>query len=208
MDYIFLDESGDLGFSRKGSSKYFLIATMMVRNNIPIRRLVKKTRKKMLKQKRKGPSELKANKSSSEIRRYVLNLLSQEDIKICCVVINKNKVYKYLRKRKEKLYNYIVKHILINIEPFLSHDVNIVIDKRCRKRLVRQDLNNYIKKVINLNNRMNIRVSHIDSQKSEELQALDFICWSIFRKYEHDDISYYEIIKNKILSETQLWGFD
>ena len=37
------------------------------------------------------------------------------------------------------------------------------------------------------------------------LQAVDFISWAIFRKYERGDYEYYEIIKNRIIEENLLF---
>ena len=37
------------------------------------------------------------------------------------------------------------------------------------------------------------------------LQAVDFVSWAIFRKYEYGDDSYYNLIKNKIVEENPLF---
>jgi hypothetical protein len=39
----------------------------------------------------------------------------------------------------------------------------------------------------------------------EPLQAVDFISWAVFRKYEYKDESYYEIIRKKIVEENPLF---
>lgn len=51
----------------------------------------------------------------------------------------------------------------------------------------------------------NIKISHFDSHNEEGLQAVDFISWSIFRKYEMNDNFYYSIIQNKIETERRLF---
>lgn len=43
------------------------------------------------------------------------------------------------------------------------------------------------------------------SHENKSLQAIDFISWAIFRKYEHGDYEFYEIIKNKITDERLLF---
>ncbi len=50
---------------------------------------------------------------------------------------------------------------------------------------------------------VNIRISKAYNEKS--LQAVDFISWAIFRKYEINDYDYYNIIKEKIISENFLF---
>ncbi len=42
--------------------------------------------------------------------------------------------------------------------------------------------------------------------KEKCLQATDFVCWSIFRKYERNDYDYYNDIKEKIVEESWLFG--
>jgi hypothetical protein len=34
---------------------------------------------------------------------------------------------------------------------------------------------------------------------------VDFACWAIYRKWEHKDPSYFEIIKDKIVEENPLF---
>jgi len=41
--------------------------------------------------------------------------------------------------------------------------------------------------------------------EDKALQAVDFISWAIFRKYEYQDGSYYEIIRKKIVEENPLF---
>lgn len=43
------------------------------------------------------------------------------------------------------------------------------------------------------------------SHENKSLQSVDFISWSIFKKYEHGDFKFYEIIKNKIVDESVLF---
>jgi len=51
------------------------------------------------------------------------------------------------------------------------------------------------------------RISKIVSPEREEcLQAVDFVSWSIYRKYKDGDYSYYNAIKNKIFEESWMYG--
>lgn len=43
------------------------------------------------------------------------------------------------------------------------------------------------------------------SHENKSLQAVDFISWAIFRKYERGDYEFYEIIKSKITDERLLF---
>ncbi len=70
-------------------------------------------------------------------------------------------------------------------------------------------MNNNFRKYLKENNKgrkLNIVVFIKSPHREKCLQAVDFVCWSIFRKYERDDYDYYNIIKGKILEERWLHG--
>jgi hypothetical protein len=46
---------------------------------------------------------------------------------------------------------------------------------------------------------MKVKIQAPDSEKW--LQIVDFICWSIFKKYENNEKEYYDIISNLIITE-------
>jgi hypothetical protein len=41
--------------------------------------------------------------------------------------------------------------------------------------------------------------------QEKSLQVVDVACWAIFRKQEHGDSSYYNLIKQKIVEENPLF---
>ena len=53
----------------------------------------------------------------------------------------------------------------------------------------------------------NVAVSVTIKNPAEEkaLQAVDFVSWAIFRKYELKDEEYYQIIKGRIVEEKPLF---
>ena len=71
--YIFLDESGDLGFSKK-SQQYFVIAILITKDKKPIENCIKRVRQRKLPKKYKRIPELKFRNSNRIIRKSVLNL--------------------------------------------------------------------------------------------------------------------------------------
>lgn len=52
---------------------------------------------------------------------------------------------------------------------------------------------------------MQIQINIKTPSEEKILQVVDFISWSIYRKYEFNDASYYELIKNKIFEENPLF---
>jgi len=201
--HIFIDESGDLG---KSGSKYFVIAALTTEAPKPIENAIKRIRTKKLKKKLKKLSEIKGNNSSPEIRKYVLKELIKHDCKFEIIAITKEKVKDYLYDKKHKLYNYII-GMLIEDMDIHAKDISLVIDKKDNNKLLKEDLNLYIKKKIEEKKfNFKIEISHKNSSDSRCLQAVDFIAWSVNRKLSFDDESYFKIIEPKVRTFKKLWN--
>ncbi len=99
MLYLYLDESGDLGFDffSKKPSKSFTIAILAIRgvnNNRVLLKSVRKTiRRKLCK---KSLQELKGSHSTIEVKRYFYNLVSSVPFDIYALTLNKKRVYNEL----------------------------------------------------------------------------------------------------------------
>src|SRR3989344_9462781 len=103
MRYLFLDESGELGF-KLTSSRYFLIAILSC-DEYEIKRvkkIIKRIRTRKLKKKLKELVELKANNTSKQIREAVLKKLNSLSIEIYTIILDKRQVYGYLKNKKAK----------------------------------------------------------------------------------------------------------
>ncbi|HLD55077.1 MAG TPA: DUF3800 domain-containing protein [Candidatus Nanoarchaeia archaeon] len=206
MKYIFLDESGELGF-KSTSSKYFVITLLLCDGGevYSLRRIMKKVRQKIIKKKLKRYPEIKGNNSTDKIRMDVLKRFVETNSEIFVVILEKSKVYEYLKNKKDKLYNYISNLILNECSLEDSH-ISLVVDKSKTNRSLREDFDNYIRKnITQKNNGCNIKIQHENSQKEGCLQVLDFVSWSIFRNYENSDSRFMDIIKNKIVIKKEVF---
>jgi len=77
LKYIFLDESGDLGFT-PNSSKYFIVACICVDREKTVNRCIKTVHQGLSKKYKK--TELKFSNSSDHTRRRVLECLAGKNI--------------------------------------------------------------------------------------------------------------------------------
>ncbi len=206
MKYIFLDESGELGF-KQTSSKYFVITLLSCDEGevYALRRIIRKVREKIVKKKRKKYPEIKGNNSSDEIRVDVLQRFIKTKSEIFVIILEKSKVYEYLREKKNKLYNYI-SNLILNECSFDNSAVCLIVDKSKPNRSLRDDFDNYIKNKLKEKNNLNkITIKHENSQNEGGLQVLDFISWAVFRNYEHKDSRFIEIIKDKIVIKKEVF---
>lgn len=205
MAYVFLDESGDLGFSDK-SSQWFMFTIAITSNP----RLLEKVVRKVwgpLKRKHKKLGELHAFHQDEITRKRVLKLLLEiEDLKILTVILDKEKVYVDLRNQKNYLYNYtanVLLEILHDSKDILKDDepLHIFIDRKDTKKTVRENFISLLMESMKRKRKAHVSIVLHSSHENKSLQAVDFISWAIFRKYERGDEKYYDIIKKKIVME-------
>jgi len=210
MTYIFLDESGDLGFNfkKKRTTKYFVITFLFVLNKRPIEKCIRNVHRG-LRKKHKKISTLHAFREESITRRRVLKLLSKRDCVIMTIYLNKQKVYTNLKEEKAVLYNY-VSNILLDricskkIIP-INEKIKLIASRRETNKFLNKNFKSYLEKQVGDNHKINLEILIKTPAEEKSLQAVDFISWSIFRKYEYGDKYYYDLIKNKIVEENPLF---
>ncbi len=145
MKYLFLDKSGELGF-RQESSKYFVITLLSCDEGelYALRRIIKKVREKIIKKKLKKYPELKGHNSTDKIRKEVLERFIKTNSEIFAIILEKSKVYEYLKNKKDKLYDYL-SNMIINECSFDTSSVCLIVDKSKSTRSLREDFDNYSK---------------------------------------------------------------
>ena len=134
----------------------------------------------------------------------MLHDLSNIDISIMFIRLNKQKVYSNMQNEKPVLYNYVTNILLDRVfsKKLISPDnIQLVASKRETNRFLNENFKNYLKKD---NHRLEVIIKTPAEEKS--LQAIDFISWSAFRKYEYNDESYYNIFKKKVIEDNILFG--
>ncbi|MFA6160058.1 MAG: DUF3800 domain-containing protein [Parcubacteria group bacterium] len=211
MAYIFLDESGDLGFnSNKKSSKYFVVTFLFVENKGPIEKVIKKVARNLSRRElKKYVGVLHACKEKPKTITKVLSMLSEKDISVLSIYLNKAKVYTKLQDEKHVLYNY-VSNILLDrllskkLIP-INSQVHLIASRRETNKFLNINFKNYLKNQVKNNHKVNINIEVKIPSGEKCLQAVDFICWAIYQKRERGDESYYNIIKQKIVEESPLF---
>lgn len=212
MSYIFLDESGDLGFdfSKTGTSRFFIITIIFVEEKRLIEKVVKKVHSTLKKKHKQKGGVLHSHKETQLTRMRMLNLLAQKEIKILTIYLNKNKVYTKLQDQKDVLYNYVTNILLDRIctKKLIPIDkkITLVASRKETNRFLNLNFKNYLKNQAMNTHKINLEIEIKTPAEEKALQAADFVCWSIFRKYEFGDDSYYEVIKGKIFEENGLFN--
>ncbi|MFH1402339.1 MAG: DUF3800 domain-containing protein [Patescibacteria group bacterium] len=211
MSYIFLDESGDLGFNfeRKKTSKFFVITFLFVDDKKPIEKVVKKVHSTLKRKFKKKVGVLHATKEKPVTRQRLLKLLREKDCHLMTIYLNKNKVYTKLKNEKQVLYNYVTNILLDRIYTrkiiSINKEIKLVASRRETNKFLNDNFKSYLNRQITDLHNGKITISIKKPFEEKSLQAVDFTCWAIFRKYEYGDDSYYNIIKDKIIEESPLF---
>lgn len=133
MWYLYLDESGDLGFDffAKRPSNFFTVTILALRegnNNRALINAVKKTIRRKLP--RRPSVELKGSHTSIQVKRYFYGLVRSVPFGLYSLTLNKRRVYENLAQRKDRVYNFVARQVLdhVPIEK-ASTRVLLVIDR-------------------------------------------------------------------------------
>lgn len=211
MAYIFLDESGDLGFNPdKKSSKYFVITFLFVENKNPIEKVIKKTAKSLSrKELKKFVGVLHACKEKPKTKVKILSELNKKDISIISIYLNKKKVYTKLKDEKHVLYNYITNILLDRIftKRIIPKNAPIflIASRRETNKFLNLNFKDYLRQQTKNNHKLDIQIEIKPPSSEKCLQAVDFICWAIYQKREKGDESYYNLIKDRVIEESPLF---
>jgi hypothetical protein len=207
-----MDESGDLGFDfvKPKTSRYFIITFLFTKDKNPVEKLVKKIFSGFSKSEVKRHSGvLHCYKEHPTIRTKLLSKLNEKDVTIITIYLNKKKVFTRLQDERHVLYNYVTNILLDRVYSKqlvpLTEPVHLVAARRETNRFLNDNFKSYIAAQVNRNHKLKIHVEIKSPAEEKCLQIVDFACWAIFRKQEHGDDSYYNLIKQKIAEENPLF---
>lgn len=210
--YIFLDESGDLGFDvREGASNFFIITLLIIpdyQNTKAIEAGVARTlrRKVHAKKRTRGTvTELKGSRTAIGVKQYFFKQLAKCRFGLYCVAVDKQKVKEHMRYDKNRFYNFIARFIIDQIPLDEVESVLVLTVDRTRGEDERREFDDYLVTHIRGRIPLNIpiRIDHLTSHESKGIQTVDVFSWGFFRKYERGDMEWYNCFKDKITLEIQ-----
>jgi hypothetical protein len=141
---IYIDESGDIG-SGSRSSDYFVIAAMVVRDPLCVKRCFSRIRRSKLKKKWKKIPEFKFNNTGNILKRRILDCLANCDLDIAYSVLRKRQLYPNLRDKPQIMYNYLTGSLIAKIIGHyrVNDEVVVLVDKSLRG-IQRENFDQYV----------------------------------------------------------------
>jgi len=213
---IYLDESGDLGWKfdapvgSGGSSRYLTITFLIIpdsKKHLIKRRIVKAYQKFnfVTTKEYKG-----CNLTDTQRTFFLNNILSlfqnNAEIKIGAITVNKERVYDYIREDGNIIYNYLIR---LGLTPHLYNGLNIKLirDERSVKVESGNSLIEYLKSIFWFEEGLRVRINDhpTDSKCNKNLLFTDWLCYSIWCKYEFGIEEYFDIIRPHLDSRTFLF---
>ena len=127
-------------------------------------------------------------------RTKFCNKIITKDCEVLMIYIDK---YHFLNKKvsQHQLYNILVTQLLDKIVRENNSEIEVITSRRETSRSLNVNLKNY------LYEKTKIIILIKTPQEEKCLQAVDIIAWSLFRKYEHKDTTYFEILKKIVRGE-------
>ena len=204
--YVYLDESGDLGFGQ-GGTKYFTIAFVIVEAPILFRRCVKAVK---IKHHIPREVELKGNTTREVVKKDLLSRFLKLDMEVHAITVKKENVEPKLRKDTNILYNYMVGLSLVEriLREPAGAKVVINVDRRIISITSGFNFNQYLSYKIWYERErrdIDLEIHHLDSHQAYAIQGIDVICNSIFRKYNSNNYALFNIIRGKVKSDKKLF---
>jgi len=201
MIHIAIDESGHLG-----GEQYFVIGAFKVKDIKPLRKLFRQTKRRALPKRLRHLAEVKANAAPDKFRERLYRGLSQLDAEIHLAVVELSRVPQSVKGSEELLYIYLAQEVLVNCVSTYDTRLVLVFDQRRFKGMHRSEFNAHIRTRLALDfEGVHVEIYHRDSTTDVSVQAADFVCWSVYQKYQRGDSRWYNIIRDRI--KTEVWPF-
>jgi len=207
--FVFVDESGDLGFG-KSSSRHITVAAVIVEDGTRLERIPQKMRRRRLKKSLFRKPELKFHNSNPDLRKAVLKrIVALNEARIVSVTVDKTNAREGDRDHREDIYTRASSELVREICRFVKvrDELTIVFDARpCNRdlgagfdRRIRLHAINGCREVGRIP--PEVRIRRLDSLNSRGLQVADYVAGAIQRKHEIGDASYHAIIVPIIVVE-------
>jgi len=216
MLHLFLDESGECSFSQNSAYKHFVITIISI-DDSEFTTLKDKLKRQFAYFIRNGWDKAKEIKASelykdrrfgaSAVFRVLSALMQLNSIKISYLVVNKNNIkHQAFRDAPYGIgYNYFT-GVLLSELVFQDNicDFQLTYDEKSKETHPNRRFVEYLQTKIygsafELDRNVAFTLRRGKSREAYGLRAVDFICWSIFRKFEYNDTRFFNVFSQNIL---------
>ena len=205
--YIFLDESGNLDFSARGT-RYFVLASVSMVRPFAMYEALDAYKYDCLEYGLTSEYFHCAN-DNRHVRARVFEIIGAhlEHIAVDLLIVEKRKTEPSLTpdgRFYAEMLGSLLRRVLSRESYPAGHEVIVITDTvPFRKR--REALEKSVRLTLSrtMPERLRYRVLHHDSRAHYGLQVADYVCWSVFRECERGQSGFYERIRPAVVSRTE-----
>jgi len=208
--FVYADEAGCFTFNRSQNvSKYFIIATIITKDWVPISIGLQRLRKKLLVKNLPLGDYFHATTDKQMVRDEVYSEIIKHDFTIQATICEKSKAQRQVTSSKARFYKtpwYY--HCNLGIAPRLAKPSGVFITAaslgtKKEKATFKTALDDVQKQSFP---KTPCRVDFRPCAADECLQVADYCAWAIQRKWEMNDERSYDLIKDRVTREYDLWS--
>lgn len=217
--YIFADEAGDFEFSRKPNvSRYFVVCTIIL-DACDVGHSLLTLRRELAWRKMPLGDYFHATSDKQAVRDEVFAAICAHDFQIQATIMEKSKAQPHVRITKERFYQYgWYYHFSHGMNPHFEPPfwldpadepppVELLITAasvgtKKGQGLFTSAVNDVVQQTLRRNQ---WATSFCPSAADPCLQVVDYCTWAIQRKWERQKTQAYDLIKDRITYEYELW---
>lgn len=205
---VYLDESGDLGFS-EGRSRHFVVVAIATYEPVELRRLVKRVQRRRYPRVAR-PMGLKFNNSPNRVKRSMCAEVADSSVMIAWCGAAKRNIPGAVRNDKRRFYLGMCTRTLSDPSMHIRADpIHVVLDKWSGNRSIRRGIGDEIIRTLSDHHPGHfppeVSVSHLDSHGSEGIQIADFVAGAVFQPLERSNDACRGIVGSRILCGRMCW---
>ncbi len=206
--YVFSDEAGNFDFSRQsGASRYFILGTVTA-NDCHVGDQLLQLRREMGWRGTHLDKVFHATDDPQAVRDEVFGILARGDFRIDATILEKRKAQPHLH-HESALYKMAWFLHFKHVAPLIAgpDDRLFVVASRLGTKKKRGSFHTAVDDVVDqVSPCASHRVAFWPAESDPCLQVADYCVWAIQRKWERDDSRSYDLIKDKIKSEFDVWS--
>jgi hypothetical protein len=206
--FIFADESGDFTFEKGNNiSRYFIVCTVIM-DDCAIGNRLLGLRRRLAWEKESLGDYFHATADRQSVRDGVYKLIRDGDFTIQANIMEKSKAQPQVRRTNERFYKYgwyyLFKHGIV--DDIDDHDEVLITTASVKTKKAQGVFTDAVNDVVQQHlPRSQWRASFCPCACDPCLQVADYCTWAIQRKWERNDARSYNIIKDRITYEFELW---
>ncbi len=187
----------------------FLTAAIRLDDFNPLRRLFRRVRRHSLSGQSRSLSEIKAVAASNHFRRSLYaGLAALDGLAISALIVPVTRLPYPLRQHEDILYAHMVTGVAAQcLKGISSPAVYLALDQRDTPGLTSMQLTSHLQAGLGayLPSGGHLEIYYRDSTTDVGIQAVDFVSWALYQKYQRNDARWYDIIASQIVSEQVLF---